>query len=76
MGTPDVKAQEGKEGKEKKKKKRPQLPSVDQAAARFGEMAAARSPEKPEQSPGKRARTPKKNTPIVPPRHDSKGKSA
>lgn len=69
-GTPDAKAREGKE----KKGNKPKLPSVDQVAARFGEIAAARSPEKYEKSPWKSAKTPKKNTPILPPRHDSKGK--
>lgn len=70
---PDMKASEGKERKEKKKSKA-NLPSVDKVAARFGEMAAARSTEKSEKSPEKRPRTPKKNTPILPPRHDSKGR--
>jgi hypothetical protein len=70
-GTPDAKAREGKD----KKRNKLQLPSVDQVAARFGEIAAARSPEKPEKAATKSAKAPRKNTPILPPRHGSKGKS-
>lgn len=64
--TPDAKAREGKE-----KKNKPKLPSVDQVAARYSEMAAARSPVKSENSPRKTAKASKKNKPILPPRHDS-----
>lgn len=67
VSTPDVKARDGKERKEKKRSKS-QLPSLDKMAEPVGEMAAANSPDK-------KARTPKKNTPILPPRHDSRGKS-
>lgn len=67
ISTPDAKAREGKERKEKKRSKS-HLHSVDKVAERSGEMVAAKSPEKS-------ASTPKKNTPILPPRHDSRGKS-
>lgn len=73
VGTPDVKAREGKERKEKKRSKS-QLPSVDKTAEPVGEMAAAKSPEKSAKSPEKKAKTPKKNTPILPPHYDSRGK--
>ncbi|KAL1873927.1 hypothetical protein Daus18300_003799 [Diaporthe australafricana] len=66
-------ARDGKEKKDRKKGKA-NLLSADMDAARFSEVAAARSPEKSEKSPEKRARTPKKNTPIPPPRHDGRGK--
>ena len=65
VSTPDAKAREGKERKDKKKNKA-QLPSADNVAL----------PNSPEKSPAKSARTPKKNTPILPPRHDSRGQSS
>lgn len=74
VSTPDSKAREGKERKEKKRNK--SHLGVDREAERLGEIDAAKSPEKSAKSPEKSARTPKKNTPILPPRHDSRGKSA
>ncbi|KKY30948.1 putative dna-directed rna polymerase i subunit [Diaporthe ampelina] len=56
VSTPDAKAREGKERKDKKKNKA-QLPSADNVAL----------PNSPGKSPAKSARTPKKNTPILPP---------
>lgn len=67
------KARDGK-GKKNMMKGKANPLSADRDAARFREVAAARSPEKTEKSTEKRARTPKKNTPIPPPRHDGKGK--
>ncbi|KAI3401110.1 hypothetical protein diail_256 [Diaporthe ilicicola] len=66
MSSPASKAKE-------KKKSKASLPSVDKDAARLGERAAARSPERPSK---KRATSPTKNTPILPPRHSNKGKSS
>lgn len=64
VSTPDAKAREGKERKDKKKNKA-QLLSADDVAA----------PKSPEKSPAKSSRTPKKNTPILPPDHRNRGKS-